>query len=152
MLCLYPCAPNEQNTNKSVNYTDMIDNCVWICRKMMSRNVYTKAVSTLKYRGLHFPGSGHRGVMKQTLVYWTLYVCVQMCACVSIWVIEWQKLIKVCSTSSILVICAATPQGTNRMRLDLAVNAAGPIMHYEEKFISLFLLPFTSLNGTFAHC
>lgn len=61
-------APNEQNTNKSVNYADMIDNCVWIRREMMSRTVYTKAVGTLKYWGLHIPGSG-RGVMKQALVY-----------------------------------------------------------------------------------
>lgn len=36
------------------------------------------------------------------------------------------------------------------MRLDLAVNAAGPIMHYEDKFISLFLFPYTSSSCMFA--
>lgn len=83
---------------------------------------------------------------------WCVWVCMYVCkcVCVSVWVIDWQELIKVCSSSYILVICAATPQGTNRMRLDLAVNAAGPIMHYEEKFISLFLFPFTSLSCVFA--
>lgn len=38
----------------------------------------------------------------------------------------------------------------NRMRLDVTGNAAGPVMHYEEKFISLFLFPFNSLSCMFA--
>lgn len=70
--------------------------------------------------------------------------------CVSVWVSEWQELIKVCSGSSVLVICPTIPQGTNSMRQDLAVKVARHIMHYEEKFISLFLCPFTSLSCTYA--
>lgn len=76
-----------------------------------------------------------------------MYACkCNLCVCLS----EWQELIKVCSGSSVLVICPAIPQGTNSMCQDLAVKAARHIMHYEEKFISLFLCPFTSLSCTYA--
>lgn len=64
---------------------------------------------------------------------------------------EWQELSKVYSGSSVSVICPAALQTTtNSMPLDLAVNAAVPVIHYEEKSISLFLFPFTSLSCMFA--
>lgn len=68
-------------------------------------------------------------------------------ACVSVWVSEWQEVIKVCSGSSVSVICPAVPQGPGGL---CQHPAARHMMHYEAKFILLFLFPFNSASATCA--